>query len=465
MASKEGNMLDWVSSALNKSSCNADPGKSTSPFFSNSVVELRDAFFCYVSDATKSLSTTLDTAAGTVKGKMNSFFENTDTKRKTEELKAKYNQRREHFSRPASDTQRHSTDDWVILETTRKISSTMAAPKFSTPPARTRSEGRHCEDWLYSLPEHVQPGVCRKKSNSLSTTLYNCQEAPKPTRKFVKAHSDVSKLLSDQRKASLQMKFTHGKLSSSKFSEVIDTQFLRSVSQADTFQSTDTVFESSVEEKQIDDEPPPKSIKSNGNKKHEVAFPVIKEYCESKDLKKERISPPATHTVSIVSRPKICSNIKADELALCQKVLKAKSVTNKAGNICASLQFLIITGRLKVSIHSVDILTNDGSSKDLYPYYVKVSLNCSLPKIKRQRKCTKTVTGSQRVSFDQDIFFKNITFENVHSMTVKFQLFVRKSRFGLRRFVSVAERSVNLENVDVVVRANINEALETPCKT
>lgn len=143
-----------------------------------------------------------------------------------------------------------------------------------------------------------------------------------------------------------------------------------------------------------------------------------------------------------------------------QEQLEGDSNRTVFGNLNISIQFLIITKRLKVTIHSLENIEN-WSSKDNentnVSYFVKM---CIVPRTVRKQKRVKPAKGSSTVKFDEDIYLKGITFENVHLLTLRFRLFRGVTKYHiLKRYSCVAETTVCLDDLDVIGRVKLCKAL------
>ena len=130
------------------------------------------------------------------------------------------------------------------------------------------------------------------------------------------------------------------------------------------------------------------------------------------------------------------------------------------GSLNMSIQFLIISKRLKVSIHSLENLTNpSGNSKGKgvnFSYFVKV---CLIPRNGSKQKRTKAAKGQGTIDFDKDIYLKHVTFENVHLLTLRFQLYRKTCNNFLNYYACVAETTVCLDDLDVIGKVKLCKTL------
>lgn len=149
----------------------------------------------------------------------------------------------------------------------------------------------------------------------------------------------------------------------------------------------------------------------------------------------------------------------------CIKEPNEEEVNNISfGNLNLAIQFLIISKRLKITIQSlenaVDTVSkntdNTKKCKQKQSYIIKV---CVVPRNGKKQKCVKSTKGRETIEFNQDIYLKNVTFENVHLLTLRFQLYRKLSRNILKRHVCVAETTVCLDDLDVIGRVELRKTL------
>lgn len=141
-----------------------------------------------------------------------------------------------------------------------------------------------------------------------------------------------------------------------------------------------------------------------------------------------------------------------------QRFLKRVESSNQQtfGNLNISIQFLIISKRLKVTVKSVEPckdFVEDCNNRLKHTFFVKVSY---VPTNGGKQKRTKSASGRDLVEFDEDVYLKNVTFENVHLLTVRFQLYQKTSRLCFKRYTCVAESRVCLDNLDVIGRVTLH---------
>ena len=142
-----------------------------------------------------------------------------------------------------------------------------------------------------------------------------------------------------------------------------------------------------------------------------------------------------------------------------KKYLKSRPKLSKrtglydAGVIELTLQYLIITERLKVTILHVCDLVNFSSS-----FSSNMFVQVSLMPCKMQKQTSKSVKSSMNPDFSNVTFyFSGISLSDMHLMTVRVQIMQRKRLFQFPK--CIAEMYVALDNIDLVGETVLKECL------
>jgi hypothetical protein len=119
------------------------------------------------------------------------------------------------------------------------------------------------------------------------------------------------------------------------------------------------------------------------------------------------------------------------------------------GQINISIQYLIITKRLKITIESLNMID------DQYAGKLFVNVSFEQKGNNRKGKETKPIRGGKRcIMFNQEIFFGNVDIENVHLHCLRFKVF-RKPEFFLKKNKCVGECFLYLDDCDVVGKVKV----------
>ena len=129
---------------------------------------------------------------------------------------------------------------------------------------------------------------------------------------------------------------------------------------------------------------------------------------------------------------------------------------SKYGTIQISIQYLLMTNRLKVVINSVrGILEEELKQTNYTKTYVKV---CIMPRKGKTQLKTMKVRSSNEIRFDTELYFKEIDFASVHLLALRFQVWQLSGRiFPHRR--CVGETLVWLDEVNVMNNVELVENL------
>ena len=123
------------------------------------------------------------------------------------------------------------------------------------------------------------------------------------------------------------------------------------------------------------------------------------------------------------------------------------------GVVELTLQYLIVTERLKVQILHVGDLANFSSS-----FSSNMFVQVSLMPCKMQKQTSKSVKSSTNPDFAHATFyFSGISLTDMHLMTVRVQVMQRKHLFQIPK--CIAEMSVALDGIDLVGETILRECL------
>ena len=123
------------------------------------------------------------------------------------------------------------------------------------------------------------------------------------------------------------------------------------------------------------------------------------------------------------------------------------------GEVELTVQYLIVTERLKVQILHVGDLVNFSSS-----FSSNMFLQVSLMPCKMQKQTSKSVRSSTNPDFGNATFyFCGISLTDMHLMTVRVQVMQRKHLFKFPK--CIAEMSVRLDGIDLVGETTLREFL------
>ena len=422
---------------------------------SNSITDIKDSVMDCVTGATKSLTSALDQATDTVKSKVRDVIESSGrpkcfkspaSEAKVKELRHKYGENVRSLSSPNFGR--------TVIKRTSLSHSDLDDIDETAKAVDTSPKHQSCGDWVSASRIQCDDSSLMKKSNSLFGNFYKYQDTAPNNQAGLHADtaSNVREHIKEKRKMSIQWfggsdrslmndgssQFSH--LLSLKGSENMLNNYQERAFDCNSFTaSTDAVFQDLV--KNID-------IHPYGNSK--PGSPVMASNFinnTNNNLKPQQKKNDCITITSQVKAPNASNNVRCKDKQL-------------IGNLNISVQFLIMSKKLKVSVNSVDDLhevqTCESEDRQKNSYYIKVS---SSPNNRRKQKRTKPCSGIDSVNIDQLIYLNNVTFETVHDMNLRFELYKRTSRFGLRRYKFVAETSVSLEDVDVVGRVKLTKPL------
>ncbi|KAL4226624.1 hypothetical protein ACF0H5_014607 [Mactra antiquata] len=142
-----------------------------------------------------------------------------------------------------------------------------------------------------------------------------------------------------------------------------------------------------------------------------------------------------------------------------QSLSKLNSVNCKQPVIEFSIQYLIITKRLKISmtkLKDINLFSSDHKSQS---YFIAVTLS------KKKRKCTKSFqsVNEEPVVLDNDIYFKNLDLMTAHLSHIRISVYRRKWPFSLLRR-PMCSCTVELENIDIVGNVRLSMEMKSVCQ-
>lgn len=139
-----------------------------------------------------------------------------------------------------------------------------------------------------------------------------------------------------------------------------------------------------------------------------------------------------------------------------RKKFEAKA-GSEAAHLRLSIQQLIVTNRLKVTVNCVeDMLYLENASTGL-KVFVKA---CIMPQNNERQKRTKKVEGSSTVYFKEDIYFDNISIDETHLVCLRLQVYQKKPWFARKMYRCVGETFVWLDDLDVVGKVDVSAKLD-----
>lgn len=427
------------------------------------LADIKEFLSGYVAEAATSVSSVISSAAGAVKTKLEGVMEEpashrTNRHNKKDRLRDKYS-KEYSYSRVSLDQTGYeghlSSKQREKLKVKNHIGNNSRKGRRSR---RERDDSRCSRQRSTGLHKH-----CYKVSRSQNVYSTNLQQlvsgSDKP--KETKSQSDDALTLSKEKQTA-----DFGTFENMPQTEHDIFLLPRSASQSKTM---DTMCRSSLSSKNT------RSIQSfvslESNQDSGVESSRSSSTAEGWKMKEDgtvNIIPEPelnfTHTPHLRRRMKTSpKSLSKNELDYVynkteQKFLKRVESSNQQtfGNLNVSIQFLIISKRLKVTVKSVEPLKDfveDGNNKLKRTFFVKV---CFVPTNGGKQKRTKSASGRDFVEFDEDIYLKNVTFENVHLLTVRFQLYQKTSRLCFKRHLCVAESRVCLDNLDVIGRVTLH---------
>lgn len=425
--------------------------------------DIKELVVCRIADAAPTLTTFFDQAADTVRNTIQSVFRNSQKKRRTDKH-AVFSQKYMEQGRPLSNVDSNRQDDGRKRD--RSMSSfappdTIVETDYSVKTEEKTKKNKQCREWLSSVEKHCGMSPKVKKSNSLSVHLhqYHRPQQKRQSRQFVKAHSDLSKLLCEHRSEFTPLQFLQEASLVDTYDDGDDCKFLRSISKDDQidnkYSTKGTLLPKHSEETKelCRSTMMPDTFTSAVPTKFEVEDTLIENKKQS-----GHVIPRNPSQTSQISMNQFSDSYAVDIL----KTNSALSLHCKdepvGGYLNVSLQFLIMSKRLKISIESVDNIRNDKENSRPKAYFIKVSF-VNLPKYVGKTKQTKIYTGLNALAIEEQIYVKHVTLESAHEMTVEFKMYRRKSRCGLRRYENVGETRISLENLDVVGSVNLCKPL------
>ena len=123
------------------------------------------------------------------------------------------------------------------------------------------------------------------------------------------------------------------------------------------------------------------------------------------------------------------------------------------GEVEMTLQYLLVTNRLKIQILRVDDLANFSNS-----FSSNMFIQVSLMPGKMQMQTSKSVKSSTNPDFGNATFyFSGISLTDMHLMTVRVQVMQRKHLFKVPK--CIAEMYVALDGIDLVGETTVRECL------
>jgi hypothetical protein len=308
---------------------------------------------------------------------------------------------------------------------------------------------RKCVDWMSQIPEEVTPKVIRKSLSEAIFTFHPLERrdnlyprSPNDQRKtFRKANSDLKGLLSSKEGFTLESEEEINKMICNK-KEACE----RASSKLDS--TTKQFIYNALNE--LDDE----------------ELVCMKQHFKSD----ETFNRPRPNDVNILNTKPACKespegssfNLATKEEADLKNyknngaerltIESIKDLRNYVGEIKISIQYLLVTERLKVTVQNVSALKQVGNCN----IFVSVSLISQSGKSKR----TKTKKHRDIINFDCDIFFKNTAADSVKYLYIK--VYRKSALFSTRKNTCLGECTVNLDKLDLISKASISEKL-LPC--
>ena len=146
----------------------------------------------------------------------------------------------------------------------------------------------------------------------------------------------------------------------------------------------------------------------------------------------------------------------------CHVILKPKQNTTNQHHLFApfgelkfSFQYLAASKQLKVSLIKAENLGGHQKQDRNVNAYAKV---CLMPG-KIQKQTSNVVKKTRDPVFDQDMYFHNISLEELHSMALTIKIFSKSINFKSHEFIG--EVYIPLDNYDVMVENRIWKDLES----
>lgn len=108
--------------------------------------------------------------------------------------------------------------------------------------------------------------------------------------------------------------------------------------------------------------------------------------------------------------------------------VKSTQGTDHQGTLEIAIQYLIVTERLKVSINQLNGMHSPEQKN--WKFYVEIDFMLNE---KINAKSTRSKSVLEQVTFDEDVYFKNIELDSAHLICLRFRVLKKERRFILTR--------------------------------
>jgi len=135
---------------------------------------------------------------------------------------------------------------------------------------------------------------------------------------------------------------------------------------------------------------------------------------------------------------------------------KMTYVSPDDNTLTVKFQYLIISERLKVTVTKANNLSiPEPTSNSVTEFQTRIGL---LPS-KQHTQDTVVVKGNRNPEFNSVVYFRGISLQEMHQRTLKFTVFCKEG--NKKRFDSIGEVAISLENFDLTSETTLTENMDT----